>query len=59
MMVDMDFNAGMILDGVPAADAAHQLLDLVVASASGQRTQSEWSGFREGEFVPWQPGAVL
>jgi altronate dehydratase len=59
MMDDMDFNAGMILDGVPAADAAHQLLDLVVASASGQRTQSEWSGFREGEFVPWQPGAVL
>jgi altronate dehydratase len=59
MMDDMDFNAGMMLDGMPAADAAQQLFDLIVASASGQHTKSEWSGFREGEFVPWQPGAVL
>jgi altronate dehydratase len=56
---DMDFNAGVILEGVKLESAAADLLDLIIASASGKQTKSEWSGFREGEFVPWQPGAVL
>jgi altronate hydrolase len=56
---DMDFNAGVILEGIKLESAAADLLDLIITSASGERTKSEWSGFRAGEFVPWQPGAVL
>jgi altronate hydrolase len=59
MIDDMDFDAGIILEGDQMEAAAEDLLDLMIDSASGQRTKSEWSGFREGEFVPWQPGAVL
>jgi len=56
---DMDFNAGKILDGVTAQDAAEELLHQVIAVASGERTQSERNGLPETEFVPWQPGAVV
>ncbi len=59
MQADMDFNAGALLDGVPIEAAAEQLLEQVIAAASGEKTRSEGFGFREGEFVPWQPGAVL
>ncbi|HSV86509.1 MAG TPA: altronate dehydratase family protein [Levilinea sp.] len=59
MRDDMDFNAGAILDGNTLESAAEELLELIIACASGERTKSEWSGYREGEFVPWQPGAVV
>jgi altronate hydrolase len=56
---DMDFNAGVILAGAGMEETAKHLFDRIIASASGERAKSEWSGFREGEFVPWQPGAVV
>jgi altronate dehydratase len=56
---DMDFNAGVILEGAQMDEAAASLYHLILACASGERTKSEWSGYREGEFVPWQPGAVV
>jgi len=56
---DMDFNAGMILEGVKMEAAAGDLLQLIIDCASGARSKSEWSGYREGEFVPWQPGPVV
>ncbi len=59
MQADMDFNAGALLDGLTMEAAAQDLLDLVVETASGSQTHSESFGFREGEFVPWQPGAML
>jgi altronate dehydratase len=59
MQDDMDFNAGVILEGTQMVDAAGDLFDLLLACASGQQTKSEWSGYREGEFVPWQPGPVV
>ncbi|MEN4098562.1 MAG: altronate dehydratase family protein [Anaerolineaceae bacterium] len=59
MQDDMDFNAGMILAGATMENAADRLLDLIIASASGERTKSEWSSYRQGEFIPWQPGAVV
>jgi altronate dehydratase len=56
---DMDFDSGVVLAGTAMEEAADSLFNQVIASASGEQTKSEWSGFREGEFVPWQPGAVL
>ncbi len=59
MRPDMDFNAGALLDSVSMEAAAEQLLERLIAAASGEKTRAERSRFREGEFVPWQPGAVL
>ena len=33
---DMDLNAGRVIDGVPMAEVADELLDLMIAVASGQ-----------------------
>ena len=56
---DMDFNAGRVLEGEPWENVSQDLLDRVVAVASGQRTCSESHGLSEAEFVPWQPGDIL
>ena len=59
MSDDMDLNAGSILEGVPMDQIAGELMDLVIAVASGQRTKSEAQRIGELEFVPWQAGAML
>ncbi|MBI4785636.1 MAG: altronate dehydratase [Chloroflexi bacterium] len=59
MSDDMDYNAGAVLEGLPMETAADQLLELILAAASGQRTKSEEKGLPETEFVPWQLGATL
>jgi altronate hydrolase len=59
MRGDMDFNAGAILEGKTLEEAAAELFEQVLEVASGRRTQSEGFGFREGEFVIWQPGGWL
>ena len=59
MSDDMDYNAGAIVEGLPMETAADQLLELILAAASGQRTKSEEKGLPETEFVPWQLGATL
>jgi altronate hydrolase len=59
MIDDMDVNAGRVLEGVPMDEVAGELLDLVVAVASGQQSKSEEQGIGELEFVPWQAGAML
>lgn len=56
---DLDFNAGKVLDAVTMPDAAEELLRQIIAVASGERTQSEYNGLPETEFVPWQPGPIL
>ncbi|MBN1221401.1 MAG: altronate dehydratase [Anaerolineae bacterium] len=57
---DMDFNAGRVLeDGADMAALAAELLELVVAVASGQSSKSEAQGVGEDEFIPWDPGAVI
>ena len=55
----IDYNAGELLDGVSWDEAEQRLLEQVIAAASGSKTRSEQHGLPEGEFVPWQPGAVL
>ena len=59
MKEDMDINCGDILDGVSIAAKGEEILEKIIAVASGQRTFSEELGFGGAEFVPWQIGAVM
>ncbi len=56
---DMDLNAGPVLEGAKMDRVAAELLDLVTAVASGQRTKSEAQGIGEAEFSPWHLGETL
>lgn len=59
MIDDMDFNAGKVLDGADMQATADELLDLVIAVASGQPSKSEAQGVGEAEFSPWNLGGTL
>ena len=60
MTDDMDINCGTIADGESTVEElGERIFDLILATASGQRTQSEELGFGMEEFVPWQLGATL
>ena len=59
MIDDMDFNAGKVLEGGDLQAAADELLDMVIAVASGEPSKSEAQGVGEAEFVPWNLGSVL
>jgi altronate hydrolase len=56
---DMDINCGDILDGVSIEEKGRQILDEVIAVASGKKSKSEELGYGDNEFVPWQIGAVM
>jgi altronate hydrolase len=59
MADDMDLDAGRLLEGAGSSDLAAELLDLVIATASGRPSKSEAQGVGEEEFIPWQPGGIL
>lgn len=60
MTDDMDLNCGTIADGEETVEEVGQrIFELILATASGQRTRSEELGFGLEEFVPWQLGATL
>ena len=59
MIDDIDLNAGRVLEGVDVEQVATELLDLVVAVASGQPSKSEAQGVGEAEFNPWSLGGTL
>jgi altronate hydrolase len=59
MPEDMDLNAGRVLEGESMDQVAKELLDLVVAVASGQPSKSEAQGIGEAEFCPWGLGGIL
>ncbi len=60
MAEDMDINCGDILtNGVSIAAKGVEILDKIIATASGEKTFSEALGFGGAEFVPWQIGAVM
>ena len=59
MIDDMDINCGDILDGVTIEAKGKEILDKVIAVASGQKSKSEEFGYGDNEFVPWQIGAVM
>ena len=54
----MDVNAGRIGDGeATVSEVGHEIFDLVLRVASGEKTSSERLGHHE--FVPWRIGPVL
>jgi altronate hydrolase len=59
MAEDMDINCGTILEGASIEDVGRQILDEILAVASGKRTKSELLDFGGEEFAPWQPGPTL
>ncbi|MDE0591527.1 altronate dehydratase family protein [Halocynthiibacter sp. C4] len=57
---DMDINCGDIVSsGVSLEDKGAEILDAILAAASGKQTKSEALGLGDHEFVPWQIGAVM
>jgi altronate hydrolase len=59
MTEDIDLDAGRILAGMSVDKVATELLDLVIAVASGQPSKSEAQGVGEDEFVVWDQGGTL
>ena len=59
MIDDMDINAGAVLEGMPVNEFGLQILDEIIAVASGKKTKSEAQGVGEEEFTPWVLGPVL
>ncbi|HWU15569.1 MAG TPA: altronate dehydratase family protein [Caulobacter sp.] len=53
----IDFDAGVVLSGQTMDAAADSLMDLVVATASGQPTKAELNG--EREIAIWKQGVTL
>jgi altronate hydrolase len=60
MSDDMDVNCGGIADGAETvAECGRRIFELILRTASGERSKSEALGFGEAEFAPWQLGAVM
>ena len=60
MPEDMDVDAGRILAGEASVEeVGAEILDRLLAVASGEPTLSERQGLGDHEFVPWQIGAVM
>jgi len=56
---DMDINCGEILDGTATMDEmGKKIFELMLRTASGERTRSELLGLGDHEFVPWNIGIV-
>ncbi len=56
---DMDINAGKMLDGLTLQEMGEEILDEILAVASGKLSKSEAAGIGEEEFNPWIIGATL
>lgn len=59
MLSDMDINAGIVLNGVSPREVGMQILDEVIAVASGKQSKSEAQDIGEEEFAPWVLGATM
>ncbi len=60
MTDDMDVNCGLIVDGeITVQDMGEAIFRLILETASGKQTRSEFLGFGDNEFVPWQIGPVM
>ncbi len=57
---DMDVNCGDIIDsGVSIEEKGKDILEHIIAVASGEKSKSEALGLGDNEFVPWQIGTVM
>jgi altronate hydrolase len=60
MTDDMDINCGSIVDGEETIqDSGKKIFELIVKTASGQKTKSEALGIGDDEFEPWKIGATM
>lgn len=59
MCNDMDINAGMVLEGTSTQEVGAQILEEVIAVASGKKSKSEEQDIGEEEFAPWILGAIM
>ena len=60
MTDDMDLNCGTIVDGAETVQACgERIFELILKTASGQKTKSEAMGFGDDEFAPWVLGATM
>jgi len=60
MSEDMDINCGTIADGnEKIEDVGQKIFELVVNTASGNKSKSEINGYGDEEFNPWQVGVVM
>jgi altronate hydrolase len=59
MIDDMDINCGDIVEGISIETKGQEIFDLILKSASGQKTKSEELGYGDNEYVPWYVGAVM
>jgi altronate hydrolase len=60
MTDDMDINCGTVVDGEETIqDNGKRIFDLILRTASGQKTKSEALGIGDDEFEPWKIGATM
>jgi len=56
---DIDLNCGTIIDGTRTIEEVGEaIFQVMLATASGQKSKSELHGYGQNEFVPWQLGAI-
>jgi altronate hydrolase len=57
---DIDINCGEVIDGTASIDQmGERIFQLMLRTASGEKTKSEIHGYGQNEFVPWQLGATM
>ena len=57
---DIDINCGSVIDGTASVDElGESIFQLMLRTASGEKTKSEVHGYGQNEFVPWQLGATM
>jgi altronate hydrolase len=59
MIDDMDVNGGAVLEGKTIEEVGHEIFELLLAVASGQKSKSEAQGVGEEEFNPRILGATM
>ena len=60
MTDDMDINCGTIVDGEETIqENGKRIFELILRTASGQKTKSEALGIGDDEFEPWKIGATM
>lgn len=53
-------NCGDVVSrGVSLSQKGAEILELIIATASGASSKSEMLGLGDNEFLPWQIGAVM
>ena len=57
---DIDVDCGQIAEGSATIESVgERIFEMILATASGQKSKSELFGYGQQEFVPWQVGAVM